>query len=522
MSEGAISVGLPLAGALRLFSDDRLVERAVTGDQRAFAAIYGRYHRDLYRFSLAIVGDADDAADALQATMVKAMRALPGERRRIQLRPWLYRIAHNESVELLRQRRAADPLGPEQVATSPQPHEEAEQRSRLRTLLRDLEELPERQRGALLMRELSGFGFEEIGLALGASPAVIRQTIYEARLSLRQMEEGRDLDCESVTLALSSDDRRVSRRRDLRAHLRQCQRCRGFQRGIEQRRSDLAAIAPLPAVVAVGILKGAAGSLGLEGAAGLGGSLAGGLASGLGASAVVKSTATVAVVATLGVSVADRAGLVTLGDGGGAGVEVARSTAPVGEAAGGGTGQPAPGEAGGGYGSDVSEDGGPGLPADGAGGPATHRSGSHSGHGSDPTAPLAEVPGAGRGGEGASGPEAPSDSGAADPAVGGGGHQSGGTPQAPGPPPIPPSGSPGEAPVTPVPVPQPPGGPPGQPPVPEGSPEPPAGPGRGGHPNTPPQGPPDSAPSGPPDSAPSGPPSAPGGAPPGRPPRGLP
>ena len=88
-----------------LHSDARLARRAATGDERAFATIYQRYHQDLYRFCLAILGNPEDAQDALQNTMVKALRALPGERREIQLKPWLYRIAHNESIDLLRRRR---------------------------------------------------------------------------------------------------------------------------------------------------------------------------------------------------------------------------------------------------------------------------------------------------------------------------------------------------------------------------------------------------------------------------------
>ena len=91
--------------APRAHSDDRLALRATSGDGRAFAAIFRRHHQSLYRYCLAILGDSQDAQDALQNTMVKVLRALPGEERNIELKPWLYRIAHNESIELLRRRR---------------------------------------------------------------------------------------------------------------------------------------------------------------------------------------------------------------------------------------------------------------------------------------------------------------------------------------------------------------------------------------------------------------------------------
>ena len=79
MSEAAAPSGLrPGAGIPRVPSDDRLAQRAAKGDERAFAAIFRRYHQNLYRYCLAIVGDSQDAQDALQNTMVKVLRALPG------------------------------------------------------------------------------------------------------------------------------------------------------------------------------------------------------------------------------------------------------------------------------------------------------------------------------------------------------------------------------------------------------------------------------------------------------------
>lgn len=300
-----------LGGAV-LLSDDRLARRAAKGDERAFAAIFDRYHQPLYRFCLAIVGSPADAQDALQNTMVKVLGALPGERRQIELKPWLYRIAHNESVELLRRRRPTEALDPELATRGRGLAEDAESRERLRHLIADLERLPERQRGTLVMRELSGLDFEEIATALGTSPAVARQTLYEARQSLRQMDEGREMDCASVTKALSDADGRVTRRRDIRAHLRSCSDCRRFRDEIAGRRDDLGALAPLPAVAAAGLLQGLIGGAGASGGAGAGmaGAAAGGAAKTLGAGAAIKSAAAVAVVAAVGVGAADRGGVV--------------------------------------------------------------------------------------------------------------------------------------------------------------------------------------------------------------------
>ena len=309
MSEAATA-----AGFSRLLSDDRLTRRAVSGDQRAFAAIFSRYHQPLYRFCLAIVGNPDDAQDALQNTMAKVLRSLPGEEREIELKPWLYRIAHNESIDLLRRRRETRELDVEQVAPGYGLAEDVATRERLRGLLDDLRELPERQREVLVMRELSGLDFEEIGPALGTSGAVARQTLYEARQSLRQMDEGREMDCDAVTKALSDGDGRVTRRRDIRSHLRSCAACREFRDEIEGRQRDLAGLAPLPAVAAAGMLHGLLGG-GSQGATGggLAATLGGGAAKTIGASTLVKGVATVAVVAALGVTAADKSGTIHLG-----------------------------------------------------------------------------------------------------------------------------------------------------------------------------------------------------------------
>ena len=310
-----------------------------TGDERAFAAIFRRYHQSLYRYCLAIVGDPQDAQDALQNTMVKVLRALPGEERRIELKPWLYRIAHNESIELLRRRRETRQLDPELMAAGSGLAEEAASRERLRRLISDLDELPERQRGALVMRELAGLEFAEIGDRARHLPAVARQTIYEARLSLRQMDEGREMSCETVTKALSDGDGRVTRRRDLRAHLRTCASCRRFREEIEGRERDLAALSPLPAVAAAGVLQGLLGGDGGAGG-GLATALGGGAAKSLGASAALKGAAAAAVVAAIGVGAADRGGLIDAGLPGGGGSPATRAEQPAGAGSGGDPGRP--------------------------------------------------------------------------------------------------------------------------------------------------------------------------------------
>jgi RNA polymerase sigma factor (sigma-70 family) len=310
--------------------EKRLARQARDGDQGALAQIFSDYHQPLYRYCLAIVGNRADAEDALQETMVKVLRSLPGEQREIALRPWLYRVAHNESIQVLRRRRDNVTLEGTQEDPVGGLAEQVEVRERLRQLVSDLGALPERQRGVLLMREAAGLDFEEIGAALETTPAVARQTLYEARLGLREMDAGREMNCAAVTQALSDGDRRVLRRRDIRAHLRECAGCRGFAEEIDSRKASLTAIAPLPAVAATALLHGAlaggsgagaaaagAGGAGAAGGAGSGGAVGAGAAAGaaksIGTAALLKGAATVAVVAAIGVGAADEGGLIHLG-----------------------------------------------------------------------------------------------------------------------------------------------------------------------------------------------------------------
>jgi RNA polymerase sigma factor (sigma-70 family) len=307
-SAGRLPLEFPGPGSARLFADKGLARRAASGDQRAFAAIYRRHHQELYRYCRAILNDPDDAEDALQATMVKALRALPGEEREIALKPWLFRIAHNEAISLIRARKPGTALDPEQPDLRPAVEEQAATRERLRELVEDLEQLPERQRGSLVMRELSGLSFDEIGRVFSIQPAGAKQAVYEARVALQEIAEGHEMECDLVKEAISAQDRRVLRGRRIRAHLRGCPACRDFDAAIERRRSDLSALAPplaLPAALATlqavlgggqagggAAVAGAGASATVAGAGALGGGIGGGIA--VKAAVAVLAAATVA------------------------------------------------------------------------------------------------------------------------------------------------------------------------------------------------------------------------------------
>ncbi|MCA1697881.1 MAG: sigma-70 family RNA polymerase sigma factor [Actinobacteria bacterium] len=277
--------------------DERLARWAAKGSQPAFAVIFERHHQALHRYCQSIVGNGHDAADALQNTMLKALRALPGETRTIALKPWLYRIAHNESISLLRSRRGHSDLDAAAHVGDPGAETIVESRERLRDLTADLSELTDQQRGTLLMRELAGLQFDEISAALQLTATAAKQSVYEARCALQSLEEGRAMDCDVIRHTLSDGDRRTLRNLKIRGHLRACAGCRDFEAALRQRPAHLAALTPaLPLATAASILQGLLGTGTGHGGGGLLAAVGVGATS-TGGTSLATKVATVAVIA---------------------------------------------------------------------------------------------------------------------------------------------------------------------------------------------------------------------------------
>ncbi|MDX6556839.1 MAG: hypothetical protein QOD86_3034 [Miltoncostaeaceae bacterium] len=255
-------------------ADEELVRRVRRRDQRAFEAIYQRYREPLYRYCHSILRQREDAEEAFQATMLSAFQALSGgDQRAIALRPWLYRIAHNTCISALRKRprqSAAELTGREAAAVDVGATTELAED--LRQLQRDMAELPEAQRAALVMRELGGLSHVEIGRVLDEDPSAVKQLIYGARSALHDLAAGRDLACASVRRTLSDGDGRSLRGRGLRAHLRSCAGCRTWQADLHARPIRLAALAPVISAAAFAHIYEAV--TGAAAAAGLGAGIA--------------------------------------------------------------------------------------------------------------------------------------------------------------------------------------------------------------------------------------------------------
>ena len=302
-------------GALeRVYSDDHLARLASRGNADAFAALYERHHHALSRYCRAILHDEEDAQDALQSAMMRAYAALQSRQRDLKVRPWLFRIVHNEAISILRRRPQTAELTLVLEPAGATLEQTVAEREGLATLLDDLEALPERQRAALVMRELNGLSISEIAAALSASRGAAKQMLYEARCALHEFAEGREMDCAHVRRSISDGDGRALRARRMRAHMRECAGCRQFASDIDARTAKLQAlIPPLPAAWATAALvkslahgtahAGGAGAGAGAGAVGGGGAVASHLTSSLALKAIAGS-------AVIGIAAAGTADLV--------------------------------------------------------------------------------------------------------------------------------------------------------------------------------------------------------------------
>jgi RNA polymerase sigma factor (sigma-70 family) len=312
--------------------DERLARLAARGSARAFAAVYERYHQPLYRYCRSILRDDGDAQDALQSTFTRALSALQRDQRGAPLRPWLFRIAHNESISMLRRRRGGpDPLDEGSVPVVPSAEDEAGERARLGALMDDLSALPDRARNALVMRELSGLSHGDIAMALGISEGAAKQAIFEARRGLHECAEGRAMACAEVCRAISDGDRRVLRGRRVRAHVRDCASCAAFVSAIETRQAELRVLVPvLPAAASAAVLArvlhgGAAGG----GIAAGGAAVAGTAGKTVGVAIGGKGFAAASLLATAAVSVGGVAAVVRLSHDGRPAVAASGGHGPV-------------------------------------------------------------------------------------------------------------------------------------------------------------------------------------------------
>ena len=279
---------------LALAGDDRLVTQLRLGNDAAFEVAFERHGPGILSFCRHMLGSREEAEDVVQHTFAAAHRALLGEEREITLKPWLYAIARNRCLSLLRMRRE-QPLESHEPSTAGLA-EEVERRADLRDLLADLADLPAEQRAALLLAEVADLSHAEAAEVLECEAARVKALVYRARQGLLERRDARAAPCEEIRRQLASLRGGALRRTELRHHLRVCPGCRTFREQVKQQRGMLAVA--LPAAPSLGLKSAVLGAVGLGGgSAGGAGALA---ALGASGTAVPAGGATLAKLAIVG------------------------------------------------------------------------------------------------------------------------------------------------------------------------------------------------------------------------------
>ncbi|MFY9488879.1 MAG: sigma-70 family RNA polymerase sigma factor, partial [Solirubrobacterales bacterium] len=213
--------GFPPAGAgggpsrLLTAQPDRVLCRlAARGHDTAFEALYDRYKAPVHAFVFHLngrPGTTEDAEDVVQETFGKAFTSLRDKRFQGSFKAWLFTIARNATFDRMRSRKPEpvaidDDETVELRAVSAGPEDEVEQRDQLQWLVGAMAALPDRQREALVLRELGGMSHKEISSALDTTVPGVKKLISRGRTSVGDAAEAsgvrsRDLARDLVAIA---------------------------------------------------------------------------------------------------------------------------------------------------------------------------------------------------------------------------------------------------------------------------------------------------------------------------------
>ena len=173
--------------------EQKLISLARRGDQAAFEQLLDHYQKPVYHQALRLVGNPEDAADVTQEVFLKVWKHLPSFRGESSFSTWLYRLTDNAALDLIRRekkRRGDSSLDDEEGALTlpadpaPTPHQAIEQKELHQAVAEGLAQLSEEHRQVLVMREINGLSYEQIGSILDLSPGTVKSRIARARISL--------------------------------------------------------------------------------------------------------------------------------------------------------------------------------------------------------------------------------------------------------------------------------------------------------------------------------------------------
>ncbi len=293
---------------LRLQSDERLIALVRRGHHAAFETLVARYQSRLLAFCRHMLGSREDAEDVLQEVFAASYNAIMGDERAINVRPWLYRIARNRSLNHLRR---VQPIGVDSMdihlaeggATTA---DKVHKREEFRLLVGDVQELPETQKTALLLREIDALSYEQIAEAMETTIPSVKSLLVRARVSLAEAAEARRLTCEEVREELGEVAEGLRRSTSpVRRHVRTCERCQGFKAQLRTTNKALAAVFPVaPLLFFKKALLAHFGMTASAGAGGAAGAAAATVAASGGTSAMSAGISTIATKTAAGLAAA--------------------------------------------------------------------------------------------------------------------------------------------------------------------------------------------------------------------------
>ena len=276
---------------LAAFGDERLVEQLRRGNEVAFEVLYDRHHAGVLSYCRHMLGSRDEAEDALQQAFISAHADLTASDKPIRFKAWIYTIARNRCLSMLRARREQPSDELERISTAGL-SEEVQQRADLQQLLEDLQELPEEQRGALILSELGDLSHADVAEVIGCEAAKVKSLVFQARSGLIERREARETPCEEIREQLATLRGGSLRRGPLRRHVKACPGCSAFRDEVRRQRQMVAAI--LPVIPTLGLKESALAAVGVGAA-----STGGGIVAAGGAGTVVAAKAGAAKIAVI-------------------------------------------------------------------------------------------------------------------------------------------------------------------------------------------------------------------------------
>jgi RNA polymerase sigma-70 factor, ECF subfamily len=175
-------------------TDAEIIAKVLGGDTDLFGVLVERYSNEFARYAKYMTGSEDDAADAIQDSLVRAYRSLRRCHDRMNFKGWLFRIVSNQCKTHLtrRRRRSTEPLSDEAISvpSAADPVGDAETADVRRKVHEALQQLPTEQREVLVLKYVEGLSLPEMAEILSAGVSALKMRLLRARRELLSKLEG--------------------------------------------------------------------------------------------------------------------------------------------------------------------------------------------------------------------------------------------------------------------------------------------------------------------------------------------